>query len=212
MIVASLMALAQASAPATTADPLIAAQQVRKALASYERAVIEPSDAAAEAAAAAAAAEAAAAAAEAAIDGVSDTRASPFDPAQDNAAAIDAALAAAQASGKHVLIVFGGSWCHDTDALIAAFARPGAQAMLDARYETVWVDVPYGRDEREFAVARRFGLGPIEGTPTVLIVRADGTPVNLDDAPRWRNAASRKPAAILRHFERAVPAPASTGE
>lgn len=134
----------------------------------------------------------------------------PFNPEQDNAAAVDAALVAARASGRHVMIVFGGSWCHDTDALISAFARPRAQAMLDARYEIVWIDVPYSQDEREFAVARRFGLGEIEGTPTVLIVRADGTAVNLDDAPRWRNAASRKPAAIVRHFERAVPA-ATTG-
>jgi Thioredoxin-like len=135
--------------------------------------------------------------------------ASPFNPEQDNAAAIDAALAAARASGKHVMIVFGGSWCHDSDALIAAFAPRRAQAMLAARYEMVWVDVPYSQDEREFAVARRFGLGAIEGTPTVLIVRADGTAVNLSDAPRWRNAASRKPAAIVRHFERAVPAAAA---
>jgi Thioredoxin-like len=132
--------------------------------------------------------------------------ASPFNPEQDNAAAVDAALIAARASGKHVMIVFGGSWCHDSDALISAFAPRRAQAMLAARYEMVWVDVPYGRDEREFAVARRFGLGEIEGTPTVLIVRADGTAVNLSDAPRWRNAASRKPAAMVRHFERAVPA------
>ncbi len=134
------------------------------------------------------------------------TAPSPFDPAQDDAAAVDAALTAARTSGKHVMIVFGGAWCHDSDALIAAFAPARAQAMLSARYEMVWVDIPFGRDERDSAVARRFGLGEIEGTPTVLIVRADGTAVNLSDAPNWRNAASRKPAAVVRHFERAVPA------
>jgi Thioredoxin-like len=150
--------------------------------------------------------DAAAAADDVAARATTHSGASPFNPEQDDAAAVDAALVAARASGKHVMIVFGGSWCHDSDALIAAFARPRAQAMLDARYEMVWVDVPYSQDEREFAVARRFGLGEIEGTPTVLIVRADGTAVNLSDAPRWRNAASRKPAAIVRHFERAVPA------
>lgn len=171
MILATLLALAQVSAPATV--------DVHAAEASADagRVVYHPS-----------------------------SGASPFNPEQDNAAAIDAALVAARASGKHVMIVFGGSWCHDSDALIAAFAPRRAQAMLATRYEMVWVDVPYGRDEREFAVARRFGLGEIEGTPTVLIVRADGTAINLDDAPRWRNAASRKPAAIVRHFERAVPA------
>jgi hypothetical protein len=135
--------------------------------------------------------------------------ASPFDAGQDNAAVVDSALAAAQASGKHVMIIFGGAWCHDSDALVAAFAPARAQAMLAARYEMVWVHVPFSRTERDIAVARRFGLGEVEGTPTVLIVRGDGTAINLDDAPRWRNAASRKSAAIIRHFERAVPAVAA---
>ena len=39
-----------------------------------------------------------------------------------------------------------------------------------------------------------------------ILLRADGTPTNLEEAPRWRNAASRKPAAIHRVLERAAPA------
>jgi Thioredoxin-like len=136
--------------------------------------------------------------------GVATPGASRFNPEQDNDAAVDAALEAANANRRHVMIIFGGAWCHDSLALINAFDRPEAQAMLAARYEMVWVDVPVSRGERDIAVARRFGLGPIVGTPTVLILSADGTAINLADAPRWRNAASRKPAAIIRHFERAV--------
>lgn len=131
---------------------------------------------------------------------------SPFDATRDPTADVDAALDAARQSGKHVLIVFGGSWCHDSDALITAMERPATATMLARRYEIVFVDIPFSRAERSIAVAHRLGLGDIEGTPTVLILRPDGTPTNLEDAPRWRNAASRKPAAIHRALERAAPA------
>lgn len=159
--------------------------------------------------AAAAAAAAAEAAADAAADAdmvMTDAYNGSFDPSRDAAADVDAALAAARTSGKHVMVVFGGDWCHDSLALVDALASPRAQAMLAARYETVMVHVPFSPRERDSAVAHRFGLGNIEGTPTVLILRPDGTATNLEDAPRWRNAASRKPAAIVRQIERAAPA------
>jgi Thioredoxin-like len=127
-----------------------------------------------------------------------------FDASRNASADVDAALMAARASGKHVLIIMGGSWCHDSMALWDQFHTPRTAAMLAARYEIAWVDVGY-RD-RNLHIARRFGLTGIDGTPTVLILRPDGTAANLEDAPRWRNAASRKPAAIYRTFERAAPA------
>lgn len=132
-----------------------------------------------------------------------------FDPSRDAMADVDAALAAARLSGKHVLLILGGDWCHDSLALNDAMAIPRTQRMLAARYEIVRVHVPFNRRERVLPIAQRFGIAEVEGTPTVLILRADGTPTNLADAPRWRNAASRKPAAIHRSLERAVPAIAS---
>lgn len=129
-----------------------------------------------------------------------------FDSTRDAMADVDAALTAARSSGKHVLLILGGSWCHDSIALSDVMAMPRTEAMLAARYEIVRVHVPYNRNERVLPVAQRFGISEVEGTPTVLILRPDGTPTNLEDAPRWRNAASRKPAAIHRALERAAPA------
>jgi hypothetical protein len=127
---------------------------------------------------------------------------SAYDPSRDASADVDAALAAAQASGKHVLLIMGGDWCHDSMALWDLFHTPRFATMLDARYELVWVDV--GHRDRNLDIARRFGLDGLHGTPTVLILTPAGTATNLEDAPRWRNAASRKPEAIYRHFSRAV--------
>ena len=130
-----------------------------------------------------------------------------FDPSRSADADVDAALSAAQASGKHVLLVMGGSWCHDSMALWDAFHSDRFVPMLAERYELVWVDV--GHRDRNLDIARRFGLPGLEGTPTVLILTPDGTATNLDDAPSWRNAASRKVEAIYRHFSRAVVPPAA---
>ncbi len=162
-----------------------------------------------------AAMEAALAAAQAAIEALGPAEAETpavdaavglFDPSRDAMADVDAALTAARASGKHVLLILGGDWCHDSIALTDAMAIPRTEAMLAARYEIVRVHVPFSPDERVLPVAQRFGIAAVEGTPTVLILSPDGTVTNRDDAPRWRNAASRKPAAIHRALERAAPA------
>ncbi len=129
-----------------------------------------------------------------------------FDASRDAMADVDAALVAARASGKHVLLILGGDWCHDSIALTDVMATTRTEAMLAARYEIVRVHVPFSARERTLPVAQRFGIATVEGTPTVLILRPDGTVTNREDAPRWRNAASRKPAAIHRALERAAPA------
>lgn len=133
------------------------------------------------------------------------TAADVFNPAADANADVDAAIARARARGRHTLIVFGGAWCHDSAALVDLFASERFEFMIWPRYELVYVDTPYALAARNHALARRFGLGDIVGTPTVLILAPDGTPTNLADAPRWRNAASRKPEAIFRYFSRRAP-------
>lgn len=127
-----------------------------------------------------------------------------FNPGRNAAADVDAAISAARTSGKHVMLVLGGDWCHDSIALSDLFHSPRFAAMLGQRYELVYAHVPRDTAERDPAIARRFGLDAIVGTPTVLILNPSGTAINLADAPRWRNAASRKPEAVYRHFARAV--------
>lgn len=131
-----------------------------------------------------------------------DTADVPFDATRNATADVDAALAAAQASGKHVLLVMGGSWCHDSMALWYTLHDARFATMLADRYEIVWVDV--GHRDRNIDIATRFGLDGLHGTPTVLIIAPNGIATNLEDAPTWRNAASRKPDAIHRQLSRAV--------
>jgi hypothetical protein len=124
--------------------------------------------------------------------------AKPFDEHRDATADVDAALVRAKASQHKAVLVFGANWCGDSRALAGWFATPRFKAMLDARYELVWIDV--GQKDRNLDLARRFGLDGIKGTPTVLILDPNGKPLNLKDAPSWKNARSRSEDAIYAAF------------
>ena len=72
-------------------------------------------------------------------------------------------------------------------------------AMLQLRYEIVWIDVGNDR-KRNRSIAKRYGVAPIVGTPTVLVLNAAGDPLNLSEAGGWRNAASRSEQEIFDYF------------
>jgi hypothetical protein len=75
--------------------------------------------------------------------------------------------------------------------------------MLTAKYEIVYVDV--GHRDRNIDIARRFGLKAIKGTPTVLVLSADGDLLNPKSAARWRDAASREEEDIFAYFDQFAP-------
>jgi hypothetical protein len=122
----------------------------------------------------------------------------PFQTDRDANADVDAALSRAEERGTKALIVMGGNWCHDSRALAAALARPDTAKIISDSFELVWVDV--GMKVLNQDVAERFGLDGTPGTPTVIVADANGGILNPDDAPTWRNAASRDPDDIHQYF------------
>lgn len=135
----------------------------------------------------------------------------PYSASADARAEVDAALARASQSGKRVLLVMGGNWCHDSRALAGWLESPRFAALRAARFEVVYVDVgiPQTGEGRNLDIARRFGLDEVPGTPALLVLTADGQPVNLDTAASWRNAASRNEEAIFAELEALADKPAA---
>ena len=121
-----------------------------------------------------------------------------YAPEANAMADVDAALARAAASGKRVLLVMGGNWCHDSRALAGWLETPRFAALTAQAYEVVYVDVgvPQTGKGRNLDIARRFGLDDMPGTPALLVLTAEGTLLNRDTATSWRNAASRSEDAI----------------
>jgi thioredoxin-related protein len=133
---------------------------------------------------------------------VAHPQARPFDAKAIADIDVSSALTRAALANKHVIIVMGANWCHDSIGLAGWFATPRFAAMLSSKYEVVYVDVgvPQTGNGRNSDIAKRFKAKPVKGTPTVLILSPQGKLINKKDAGSWRNAASRSEDEIYRYF------------
>ncbi len=121
-----------------------------------------------------------------------------YDVSENAEADVDAALAAAQANGKRVLLVMGANWCHDSRALAGWLSTDRFTTLMAEEYELVFVNVgiPQEGDGHNLGIAQRFGVEELPGTPNVLVLTAEGALVNAETATTWRDAASREEDAI----------------
>jgi thioredoxin-related protein len=132
-----------------------------------------------------------------------------FDPTDDAVSQLAFAQRSVAISGKKLLIVMGGNWCHDSAALANVIDSPRFVGMITQNYEVLFVDVgvPQTGRGRNLDIAKRFGIKKVKGTPTVLVLSPDGKLLNSKkDAASWRNAASRSDDDIFRYFAEFKPA------
>ena len=134
----------------------------------------------------------------------------PFVEGADAEAAIAAAIATARErllSGEdgvqpqRILAIFGANWCHDSLDLVAMLERPRIAALIARHYQVVLVDagVPQIGQGHNTQLSARLGVYGISGTPTVMVLDADGELQNSpDDARSWRNASSRSEDEVYR--------------
>lgn len=122
-----------------------------------------------------------------------------YDADRDAREDVQIAQNLAAEEGLKTIIVMGANWCHDSRALAGHLRKERFTPLLAEHYRLVFVDV--GKKNRNIDIAQSFGLPDIVGTPTVIVTDSDGTVLNLDDAPTWRNAASRSEDEIYEYFE-----------
>lgn len=127
----------------------------------------------------------------------------PYNAENDAKADVAAALETAKAEGKMTIVAMGANWCHDSRGLAAQFEKERFAPLFKDHYELVYVDV--GEKDRNIDIAQNFGVDAIYGTPTVFVVDTDGTVLNLDTAPTWRNADSRSEDEIWEYFHGFTP-------
>ncbi len=123
----------------------------------------------------------------------------PYDARRDANADVNAALARAESNGTRVLLVLGANWCHDSRGFAAYAQRPALARLIDEAFELVYVDV--GQRDRNLDVGARFGAPELFGTPTILVLDADGRVLNRDTMHDWRTAASKPYEAVLAYFQ-----------
>ena len=127
-----------------------------------------------------------------------------YDVSDNAMGDVDAALARASENGKRVLVAFGGNWCHDSRAFAGWTQDERIGALIDERFELVFVNVgiPQEGDGHNQHILERFGMGEQEGTPLVLALTADGEVINAKTAQSWRNTASRSEDEIYNELEK----------
>jgi thiol-disulfide isomerase/thioredoxin len=116
----------------------------------------------------------------------------PYDTTADAHAQVAAAFATAHATGRKVLLDFGGNWCPDCRMLAGVLDVPQVRAWSDAHFTTVLIDV--GRENKNMDIAAKYGV-KITAVPTVLVITPDGkllngdAPFALADARSWSQQA-----------------------
>lgn len=118
----------------------------------------------------------------------------PFHEVRNAMAAVDAALARAALSGRHVLLVMGANWCHDSRGLAGLFETQRFADWIGTNYELVYVDAGKPREDaaNNMAVAKRFGVERLVGTPNVFVLSSEGVLLNdAENVTGWTDAASR---------------------
>ncbi|MFE2199597.1 thioredoxin family protein [Streptomyces amritsarensis] len=98
-----------------------------------------------------------------------------YDSSADAQKQIDAALRAAKADGRMVLLDFGANWCGNCKAADKVFAQSQTAGILGASYHMVKVDIG-GNSSANSALLRKYS--PSGGTytmPVLVVVSPSGT-------------------------------------
>lgn len=119
----------------------------------------------------------------------------PYDEAANADAAVAAAFARAERSGKRVLIDMGGNWCGDCIVLSNFMRLPEIKAFVTAHYEVAVVNV--GRFDTNLQIPARFGIKQrLEGVPALIIAEPNGKFVNPGHVAALADARNMTPQAI----------------
>ena len=118
----------------------------------------------------------------------------PYDVSADAAAQVAAAKAKARASHKLLLIDLGGNWCPDCRILAGFMQLPSIATFIDAHYVVVMVDA--GHMNRNLDIPAHWGVGRLEGVPSVLIIDRHDRLVNAGHTTALADARSMSPQAL----------------
>lgn len=130
------------------------------------------------------------------------TSAQAYDETADAKADIERASAAAKASGRKVLVVFGANWCPDCRALESALKVERNAQLIAKEFTVVKVDV--GRFDKNKDIAERFGNPIKKGIPAAVIATPDGKLLYATRAGELANARQMSETGVYDFFHAAL--------
>ena len=82
------------------------------------------------------------------------------------------ALKNAAASHKRIIMTFGGNWCGDCQVLDIYMHQPENQAILEANYILIHINI--GRMDQNLDIAEKYQIPLDKGVPAVAVLNSDG--------------------------------------
>jgi thioredoxin 1 len=103
--------------------------------------------------------------------------ADPYPPPAQAASDLQHARERAKASGKMLMVIFGGNWCPDCRALHERLAESPIREYVEKRFEVVFVNI--GEKDANLQIARDLGVTLAKGVPAAGFFGPDGKPVGF---------------------------------
>jgi thioredoxin 1 len=111
-----------------------------------------------------------------------------------------AAITAAQANGKRVLVIFGANWCYDCHVLDAALRSNGIAALVALNFQVVHVNVENGESNAE--LADRCGTSAERGIPSLVVLASDGLVISSGAAENYPLVAKTGAGDLIKFLNR----------
>lgn len=126
-----------------------------------------------------------------------------YDTKADGKAQVAAAITAAKAGHKHVLLMFGANWCIWCHRLHATFTQDAAvAAALAKNFEVVLVDVNTRKGtKRNTDVDERYGHPTKLGLPVLVALDADGKQLTTQETGALESGNGHDPKKVVAFLE-----------
>ena len=116
---------------------------------------------------------------------------------------LDAALAAARADHKNVLVVFGGNWCYDCHVLDSAFHSKELAPLIAANFHVVHVNIAEYNANQDIAQQCQVVLD--KGVPALAVLDAGGRVLVGQRNGEFESAVRIGPADVRQFLEQWKP-------
>ncbi|HEY1205054.1 MAG: thioredoxin family protein [Bryobacteraceae bacterium] len=126
------------------------------------------------------------------------------DPGEAQAE-LKAALAAARADHKRVLVIFGANWCYDCHVLDTTLRSREVAPLVAANYHVLHINV--GDEDRNTDLAERFQVPLKKGIPGLAVLDGDGRVVTSLKDGEFESAAKIGMSDVTGFLERWKPGP-----
>jgi protein disulfide-isomerase len=124
----------------------------------------------------------------------------PYNETADAKLEIKQALKQAGTNQTAIIIVFGANWCGDCKMLDSAMKKGASAQLLTRDFEVVKVNV--GHWDRNFDVAKAYGVPLEKGIPAVAIISAKNEVLYVTREGELANARGMGDKGIYEFFKR----------